>query len=122
MLAKLIVPGVAFVLTLALGFWLSQAGKPYNGLLFNGHKLAALGAVVVIGIEAARWLRAGNAPTAAIILLAGAALLVAVLFASGALLSMGKLEYTLLLTTHRVALAALVAALALGFFWIARAA
>lgn len=120
MLAKLMAPGIALALTLGLGFGLSLAGKPYNGLLFNTHKLVALGAVVAVGWEAARWLRSGGAPAGALLLLAGAALLVVALFASGALLSMGKLDYAALLTTHRVALIALVATLALGGFWLAR--
>ena len=115
------VPGAALALTLALGFALSLVGKPYNGLLFNTHKLVALGAVVAIAFEAARWLRSGNAPAGTAILLAGAALLVIALFASGALLSLGKLEYTAMLMTHRAALAALVAALTLGGVWLARA-
>lgn len=80
----------ALALTLALGFALSLAGKPYNGLLFNTHKWVALGAVVAIAFEAARWLRSGNAPAGTAILLAGAALLVIALFASGALLSLGQ--------------------------------
>jgi hypothetical protein len=54
------------------------------------------------------------------LLAAGAALLVIALFASGALLSMGKLEYALVLTTHRLAMAALVVVLMLGAYWAVR--
>ena len=38
-LSILFAPGIAFVLTLAFGFWLSNSGKPYNGILFNFHKM-----------------------------------------------------------------------------------
>jgi hypothetical protein len=120
MLARLILPGVAFALTLALGFWLSLASRPYNGLLFNVHKLVALGAVIAIGWEAVRWFRGAGSPAGALLLAAGAALLVIALFASGALLSMGKLEYALVLTTHRLAMAALVVVLMLGAYWAVR--
>ncbi len=43
---RIIVTGVLFGLTLAFGVWLSQAGKPYNPVLFNIHKLTALAAVI----------------------------------------------------------------------------
>ena len=33
--SKFITPGIVFLLTLVFGFWLSNAGKPYNGILFN---------------------------------------------------------------------------------------
>jgi hypothetical protein len=105
---------------LALGFGLSLAGKPYNGLLFNVHKLVALGAVVAVGWEAIRWLRGADAPVGAFVLPAGAALLVVAMFASGALMSMGKLEYALVLNVHRAAAAMLVAALALGVYLTVR--
>jgi hypothetical protein len=45
------VPGLAFLLMLAFGLWLSRVGRPYNGLLFNIHKLLALGAVVVTAVQ-----------------------------------------------------------------------
>jgi hypothetical protein len=32
------------------GFWLSRSGKPYNGIIFNIHKLIALTAVVLFVI------------------------------------------------------------------------
>ena len=38
-LSKFTAPGVVFILTLIFGFWLSSTGKPYNGVLFNIHKL-----------------------------------------------------------------------------------
>ena len=44
-------PGGLFILTLVFGFWVSRLGKPYNGVLFNVHKLIALGALVVTAIQ-----------------------------------------------------------------------
>jgi hypothetical protein len=101
MLSKFLFPGIAFVLTLVFGFWVSHAGKPYNGLLFNVHKLIALGAVVVTVIQLVKVLRGADALV--IVLLVVAALCVIALFASGALMSMGKLDYALMLTVHRIA-------------------
>ena len=98
---RFITSGIFFLLTLAFGFWLSHAGKPYNGLLFNVHKLIALGCVVLVGIQFSKTLHAPNGLLIA--LLAVLALCVIVLFASGALMSAGKLDYPLMLTIHRVA-------------------
>jgi hypothetical protein len=98
-----ITPGIIFLLTLVFGVWLSQSGKPYNGILFNIHKLMALGAVIATAIQIYR------APInteiqallVALIILTG--LCVLALFVTGALMSMGKPAYDTLLTTHRVA-------------------
>ncbi len=66
-LSKFTLPGILFALTLAFGFWLSHAGKPYNGLLFNVHKLIALGAVVLAVLRLASLPR----PVASFALIAG---------------------------------------------------
>jgi hypothetical protein len=97
-----------FILTLAFGFWLSKVGKPYNGALFNIHKLIALGAVVLAVIQISKAGAAGSPLLIAALILAG--LCAVALFASGALMSIGKLDYALTLTIHRVALAVLVIA------------
>ena len=47
---KLIGIGVLFVGIFFFGFWLSRTGKPYNGLLFNLHKLIALGTLIFLGV------------------------------------------------------------------------
>jgi hypothetical protein len=99
--SKFITPGILFALTLAFGFWLTHAGKPYNGLLFNAHKLIALGCVVFFGIQFSKTIHAPDGLLIA--LLAVSALCVIALFASGALMSAGKLDYALMLTIHRIA-------------------
>jgi len=103
-LTNIITPGILLVLTLGFGLWLSLIGKPYNGLLFNIHKLLALGAVVVIAMKffpAVSYIPP-QALFIGLVILAG--LGVAALFASGALMSAGKLPYTRMLTTHRIAI------------------
>ena len=107
------VPGGLFILTLVFGFWLSRLGKPYNGILFNVHKLIALGAVVVTAIQMVKLLRGMETQALVIVLLVGVALCVIALFASGALMSAGKLEYNLMLAIHRVAPFVLVVGLGL---------
>lgn len=119
-LSKFTLPGVLFVLTLAFGFWLSNSGKPYNGLLFNVHKLIALAAVVVAIIQFTKTLKSANSLTLVIVLLVVAALCVVALFASGALMSAGKLDYAFMLTIHRIALAVLAIILALIVYFLER--
>ena len=49
--AKLLTPGMIFLLTLASGLWLSRAGKPLKTGIFTVHKLIALAAVVVTVLQ-----------------------------------------------------------------------
>lgn len=108
---QFVIPGILFLLTMLFGFWLSRAGIPYNGLLFNIHKLIALACVVLLGIQVSKTLLAPDGLLIA--LLTVSALCVTALFASGALMSTGKLKYSLMLTIHRIAPAVLVIGLGL---------
>ena len=114
------VPAGLFILTLVFGFWLSRLGKPYNGVLFNVHKLIALGAVVVTAIQVVNLLCGMETQALAIVLLVVAALCVVALFASGALMSARKLDYILMLTIHRVVTGALVLCCALALYFLAK--
>ena len=95
--------GLVFVLVLGSGFWLSRLGKPLNPLLFNVHKLIALGCVVLAGLQFARTLNAVPPQGLVIGLLVVAAGCVLALFVSGALMSVGRLNPTALLAVHRIA-------------------
>lgn len=110
-LSRLVIPGIAFILTVAFGLWLSRSGRPYNGLLFNVHKLIALAAVIVTVIQFARIFGDADLPVLSIALLALAGLGSVALFVSGALMSAGKLDHVLLRMIHQVALAGVVIAL-----------
>lgn len=107
-LAKLLIPGVLFLLILIFGFWLSKVGRPYNGLLFNAHKLIALGAVVVAAIQLTKTLLLANASGLVIALLVVAAICILALFASGALLSADKLNYFVMRAIHNIAFGVMV--------------
>ena len=110
--SKFLIPGVLFLLTLAFGVWLSLAGKPYNAILFNIHKLIALGAVVVTFIQIYQGSK-GIGPQGILAALITLAVLgVVALFATGALMSAGKLPYYTMLTIHRIAIVLTTLALA----------
>ena len=111
MLSKFMLPIVAFILTLAFGFWVSHMGKPYNGLLFNIHKLIALGAVIASIVQLTKVLKNADSLALIIVLLVVAALCVIALFASGAFMSIGNVDYRLMLIVHRIAPVVLVIAM-----------
>ncbi len=105
---RFIVPGIVFLLTLASGIWLSLTGKPLSGVIFTLHKLIALAAVILTGIQITRSLHGVVTHASLISLLFLAALGVVTLFATGAMMSIGKVNYNLLRTAHNIALAVLV--------------
>jgi len=95
---------IGFFLTLVFGIWLSRSGKPYNGPLFNIHKLIALGTLIVPFRQVYSIYNNLNAQALLIILLVVAGICVVVLFASGAFLSIGIMDYVLMKTIHKVAM------------------
>jgi hypothetical protein len=118
--SKFVVPGVVFLLTLASGVWLGLNGKPFNGVLFNLHKLIALGGVILAGMQIVRALRAVDAGTLLIALVIVAGLCILALFASGALISAGVWKYTLLRGVHTTASILVTLALAGVAYLLAR--
>jgi hypothetical protein len=110
--ANYLLPGILFLLTLVFGFFVSRSGKPYNGILFTFHKLIALGAVVVTVLRLFKVRSSMDSTTLMIVLLVMAAICVVALFASGALMSMGRLDYTRMRTIHRIAPVVLLGAVA----------
>ena len=119
-LAKFLIPGILFLLTLAFGFWLSKTGRPYNGLLFNAHKLIALAGVVVAAIQVAKNLAPANSSALLTVLLVVAAISIIALFASGALLSANKLNYFSLRAIHNISLGLMILALAVAAYLLAQ--
>jgi hypothetical protein len=118
--SKFVASGLLLSFTLIFGLWLSSVGKPYNGLLFNIHKLIALSTVIVAAVQFSKILNNADSLGVIIALLIMAALCVVALFASGALLSMGKLDYSLTLTIHRIALVAFPLTLVLVVYLLGR--
>ena len=116
-LSRFILPVILYGLTLAFGFWLSQLGKPYNGLLFNVHKLIALAAVVVTVVQLTR-MPLTVSPWSLVALLVLAVIGVIALFVSGALLSAGQLDYVRMLLIHRIGLVVLTLDLGLAAYWL----
>ena len=101
-LSNFLTIGIIFLLTLAFGFWLSRIGKPYNGILFNIHKLLALAAVIVAVFEIRKTLQSEGTIPFYNVLIALTGVSIITLFATGALMSIGKLNYAVSLTIHKI--------------------
>jgi hypothetical protein len=114
-LSNFFTPAIVFILTLLFGFWLSRRGKPYNGILFNTHKLIALGTVILLSMKIYDTFRNMEVQILLIILLIVAGLCMVALFASGAFLSIGNMNYRVMKTIHNVAPVLLVIAMGLIF-------
>ena len=117
---KFITPGIVFLLTLIFGLWLSRSGKPYNGMLFNIHKLIALGAVVVTAVQVNTILKNLEPQALIIILLIIAGICVVALFASGAFMSIGNLNYQIMKAVHNVAPVLMAITMALSIYLVSR--
>ncbi len=116
--SKYIYPILGFVLTVVFGFLLSRRGKPYSGLLFNVHKLIALGTVVLIGMGIYRLSKVLDLPTLILSLLIVAAASISALFVTGALMSANKGEYRSMKLVHILAPFALVISLGYGAYLV----
>ena len=75
------------LLIIVLGVWLSRTGKPYNGILFNIHKLAALAAVILTVVRLYQLDPFTNSPISVVLFIGLAVLSVIGLFATGAAMS-----------------------------------
>jgi hypothetical protein len=111
-----LLPGIGFLVTLSFGFWLSRLGKPYNGILFNIHKLIALGAVVLTALHIYNWFKVSEPQALLVGLIVIAGMSVAALFASGAFMSIGNLDHKTMKLIHNVAPVLLVVAAGLTFY------
>lgn len=122
MFLKFTLPGILLLLTLGFGLWVSLSGRPYNGILFNIHKLAALAVVVFLVFQFVLVLENVYPQQQIIALIALAGLCIIALFVTGALMSIGIPQYTLVLSIHRVALILLPIALTVLVYFLAQGA
>lgn len=109
-LSKFFIPTIGFLVTVAFGFWLGKIGKPYNGILFNIHKLIALGTVILVAVQVYKILKEGGIQAMLVISTTSAAICVLALFASGAFLSIGNVKYETAKLIHNIAFAGAIIA------------
>ncbi len=96
-----ILAGIFLLFSILSGVWLTRTGRPLNVVVLTAHKLISLGTVISISV-AIYWLSLARAISLAEwinILITGILLLT--LFASGAVLSGGKVSRGALLVAHK---------------------
>ncbi len=93
------VAGLLFVGTFFFGFWLSRSGKPYPVVLFNLHKLIALGTLVFVGLTV---YRAGPLTSRETLFGAAAGVCFVTTLISGGLLSVEQIMPRFVHVLHRV--------------------
>jgi uncharacterized protein YneF (UPF0154 family) len=96
--------GIALVLVVvfALGFWLSRAGRPFNGLLLNLHKLIALGMAIYLAVTAYRMHQAAGLSGMELTVVVVTGLLFLASGVIGGLVSLEKPPPTILARLHLV--------------------
>ena len=118
LLSNFPLPLILFLLTLVFGFWLGKVGRPYNAILFNIHKLIALGTVILAAIQIYKLFTTLEPQTLIVVLTVIIAVCVIALFASGAFLSIGNQNYQTMKTIHNAALVLAVIAMGLAIYFL----
>ena len=99
---RVVVTGALLVLVLLSGLWTSRAGKPYKTFPFTIHKLAGLGAGVLLGIIVYQANKATPLSLLEIAAIVVTVLLFAGIVAVGGLLSAKEQASTIFLRLHQV--------------------
>ena len=101
-MTRIAIVAALYVAVIGSGFWLSHHGRPYGVAFLAVHKLAAVAALVYLGVGAYRALRDGTLGSWGL----AAGIATAVLFvgtvATGGLLSVGKEMPAAVHLAHRV--------------------
>jgi hypothetical protein len=95
MALKIILQIVILLLVILSGFLLHTKGKPYPLLLFNVHKLSAVGLILFISIGIFQTVKASSQGTFIVLNLALLGLSVLILLLSGALAGNDKLAHSM---------------------------
>lgn len=116
--ARFVWSALFFVGIFGSGFWLSRAGRPYNGALFTIHKLIALAAVVFLAVTIYRLGRTAGLGAWQLPAVIAAGLCFVALIVTGGLLSALEVPPPAIRVVHHIlpylALLTNVAALVLG--------
>lgn len=98
---KPIVTAIAFLVVFATGYGMNWAGRPYNGLLFNAHKLLALGVLIYLGVAANQERQAAGLAPLQVAVVAIMAVAFIATIATGGLVSIEK-PFPVAQTLHKL--------------------
>ena len=114
--ARFIPTAILFLVIIGFGIWVSRLGKPYNGLLFNIHKLIALGVVILTAVRLFRLDPLATFPTTVLILIGLAVIFVIILFATGAVMSIQDAVKWIFQWIHGISAVVITISLAAALF------
>jgi hypothetical protein len=114
---KVILSAALLCVSIFAGIWLTKCGRPISALLFNGHKLIALGFTVYTVYQVVQLGKVINFDPLTFTLLLIAGLCVLSLFITGAFLSFEKVPPSFVLWIHKLAPIALCVLFALGAYF-----
>jgi hypothetical protein len=113
---RMISDGIIYLLTAGFGICLSSLGKPYNAIIFTIHKVIAVISVVLIVLLFINLIQDTQTQALVMFLLIVAGISILALFATGALMSMGKMSYAISKTIHIIASITAVISSALSIY------
>jgi hypothetical protein len=111
--------GIFLLFSILSGIWLTRIGRPLNVVVMTIHKLIALGALIFTGVGIYNLSLAVGFNLAGWINILIIGLLFLTLFASGAILSGGKITGGALLVAHKVFPALTAICIILMFYHVA---
>jgi hypothetical protein len=94
--------GLLFLLMVLSGIWLSKAGRPYDPVLFNVHKVISVLAVVLAGIWVYYLYRGSGGSSLQLTLMVAGGVLYLLLIVSGGLLNLELSFSPVLRSLHRI--------------------
>jgi len=118
--SKIVTAGALVVFTVVSGVLLTRAGRPYNTIGYNVHKLIAVGMIALLVVTTVRMIKAGAAfSPLGLALMVAAAILFLALIATGGMLSFEREWPAVVVTLHRMAPLFSLAASAAGMYLLA---
>lgn len=109
-------PGLLLLIVVGFGIWVSIIGKPYNGWLFNIHKLVALTAAILVGYRIYQLDPIVTFPLSALLLFVLAGVGVVAMFTTGAMMSIQERVEKNPHLIHQISAVVIVGSLVLAFY------
>jgi hypothetical protein len=100
---NILLSGIFMAITIVVGIWLGQSGKPYNNFILTIHKLIALVNIVFAVFLFINIYKTATVGSFLILLTISAGLSILALLATGAIMSIKKASTTLLRVIHILA-------------------
>jgi hypothetical protein len=117
---KTIITGVLFLLIISTGFWLFKKRNPYHWFPYTLHKLLALAFVVLSIIVLSNLFKDRQIENPPLITIMGAAVIIIILFITGALFKAEKLNSKILRVIHMTGASLIIAAASLLAYFFTR--